>query len=149
MAKKPAGATWRLWAVVAIMGLGALAITVRLAQLQIIDHPRYAQEARVTHMSEQTLLDRRGALLDRNGYPLAASEDTYDVMVERRAWSNAAIAAEAAASLSAATGVPADAMLASVQSGGIFEISIATGLNYDKAQAVRALHLSGVRLVTS
>src|SRR5574341_1137151 len=147
MAKKPAGATWRLWAVVAIMGLGALAITVRLAQLQIIDHPRYAQEARVTHMSEQTLLDRRGALLDRNGYPLAASEDTYDVVVERRAWRNDAIAAEAAAALSTAAGVPAQEMLAAVQGSDIFEVSVAKGLNYEKAEAVRALHLSGLRLV--
>lgn len=149
MAKKKGSVTWRLWAVVAIMGLGTLLVTGRLVQLQIIDHERYAQEARLTHMSEQTLLDRRGALLDRNGYPLAASEDTYDVVVERRAWDNSAIAAEAAAALSSATDVPADTMLATVQGSEIFEINVAAGLNYDRAQAVRALHLPGVRLVTS
>lgn len=149
MTKKPGSVTWRLWAVVAAMGLGTLIITGRLAQLQIIDHQQYAQEARLTHMSEQTLLDRRGALLDRNGYPLAASEDTYDVMVERRAWKNEAVAAEAAAALSGAAGVPAQDMLAVVQGSDIFEVSVAKGLNYDKAEAVRALHLPGIRLVTS
>lgn len=133
----------------AAMGLGTMLITGRLAQLQIIDHQEYAQEARQTHMSEQTLLDRRGALLDRNGYPLAASADTYDVMVERRAWSNGAVAAEAAASLSSATGVPAEEMLAAVGETEVFETRAATGLNYDKAEAVRALRLPGIRLVTS
>ena len=149
MNKKPGSVTWRLWAVVAAMGLGTLIISGRLAQLQIIDHQQYAQEARLTHMSEQTLLDRRGALLDRNGYPLAASEDTYDVMVERRAWKNEAIGAKAAAALSGAAGVPAQEMLAAVKGSDVFEVSVAKGLNYDKAEAVRALHLSGIRLVTS
>jgi cell division protein FtsI/penicillin-binding protein 2 len=88
MGKKPGSVTWRLWAVIAALGLGALIITGRLAWLQLLNHQQYAQEARLTHMSEQTLLDRRGALLDRNGYPIAASEDTYDLMVERRSWEN-------------------------------------------------------------
>ncbi len=149
MGKRTGSVTWRLWAVVAAMGLGTLMITGRLVQLQIIDHNQYARDARLTHMSEETLVDRRGALLDRNGYPLAASEDTYDVLIERRAWSNGAIAAEAAASLSAAAGVPAEEMLGAVRDSDIFEVRVASGLNYDGAEAVRALRLSGVRLVTS
>src|SRR5512134_3043188 len=146
MGRKPGSVTWRLWAVVAAMGFGTLVITGRLAQLQLFDHQQYAHEARLTHMSEQTLLDRRGALLDRNGYPLAASQDTYDVMVESRAWSNKAIAAEAAAALSPAAGESAEEMLAAVQDSDIFEVNVATGLNYERAEAVRALRLSGVRL---
>ncbi|HET8944274.1 MAG TPA: penicillin-binding protein 2 [Dehalococcoidia bacterium] len=149
MGRKPGSVTWRLWAVVAAMGFGTLVITGRLAQLQLFDHQQYAHEARLTHMSEQTLLDRRGALLDRNGYPLAASQDTYDVMVESRAWSNGAVAAEAAAALSPAAGKSAEEMLAAVQDSDIFEVNVATGLNYERAEAVRALRLSGVRLVTS
>src|SRR3990172_8541603 len=70
-------------------------------------------------------------------------------MVERRAWKNAAIGAEAAAALSGAAGVPAQEMLAAVKGSDVFEVSVAKGLNYDKAEAVRALHLSGIRLVTS
>ena len=60
--------------------------SLRLVQLQVIDHSQYAAEARDIHVSQETLTERRGALLDRNGYPLAASKDTYDVMVERDAW---------------------------------------------------------------
>ena len=149
MGKKPGGVTWRLWAVIAALGLGALIITGRLAWLQLLNHQQYAREARLTHMSEQTLLDRRGALLDRNGYPIAASEDTYDVMVERRSWENPLDAADAADKLSQAVGVPAGQMLTDVGEGEIFEISVAKGLNYDKAEAVRALHLPGIRLVAS
>ena len=46
--------------------LGAFIVTARLVQLQVIDHQRYAAEARVTHVSEETISDRRGALLDRH-----------------------------------------------------------------------------------
>ena len=58
---------------------GAVILTGRLAQLQILDHAEYAAEARLIHLSQNTLSDRRGALLDRNGYPLAGSEDSFDV----------------------------------------------------------------------
>ncbi len=96
------------------MGLGTLLITGRLAQLQIIDHDQYAREARQIHMSEETLFDRRGALLDRNGYPLAASEDTFDVIVEHRAWEKQENAMEAATKLSAITSVPPEQMVQEV-----------------------------------
>ncbi len=149
MSRRQGNITWRLWAVVGAMGLGTLVVTGRLAQLQIIDHGQYAQEARLTHMSEQTLLDRRGALLDRNGYPLAASEDTFDVMVERRAWEDAASAARDADALAKVTAVPADKMVSQVNATDIYEVPVATDLNYHEAKAVRELGLRGVRLVTS
>ncbi len=61
--------TWRVWTVVAFIAAGAAILTARLAELQIVDHQRYAAQARLIHVSQDTLLDRRGALLDRNGYP--------------------------------------------------------------------------------
>ncbi len=109
--KRWSNTTWRVWFVVAMMGLGAVVITLRLAQLQIIDHAEYAREARLTHTSEVTLNDRRGALLDRSGYPLAASQTAYNVMVERDDWADPTRAAAAAQQLAEATGVPAQEML--------------------------------------
>jgi stage V sporulation protein D (sporulation-specific penicillin-binding protein) len=117
-------------------------------QLQIIDHSQYAREARETHLSQVTINDRRGALLDRNGYPLAASENAYDVMVERDKWlDNSAEAAEASAKLADATGVPAEEMLRIVTDVDVFEVPVAKGLSYEEASAVRELGLRGVRLV--
>jgi cell division protein FtsI/penicillin-binding protein 2 len=147
MSKKQRGITWRLWAVVCAIGFGALVITLRLIQLQIIDHDKYAQEARLTHMAEETIFDRRGALLDRNGYPLAASKDTFNVLVEQRAWDNPNIAHSAAQELSPIVQVPEDEMVSLVSESELFEITVARDLDYEKATAVRELGLRGVRLV--
>ncbi len=145
--KRWSNATWRVWLVVAGMGFGALVITLRLAQLQIIDHDEYAREARLTHISEITLNDRRGALLDRSGYPLAASQTAYNVMVERDDWADPAEAAAAAQQLAEATGVSAQQMLDIVATVDVFEVPVAKGIDYAKAVAVRDLGLPGVRLL--
>ena len=146
----PSGqARWRLWTLVAVLAAGALILTGRLAQLQIVDHARYAEQARLNHIAEESLLDRRGALLHRNGYPLAASEDAYDVLVERRAWQDPAEAQQAADALSRITGVPAQEMIQQVAATDVFELPVARGLSYQQASAVRELGLYGVRLVNS
>lgn len=145
--KRWSNATWRVWLVVAGMGFGVLVITLRLAQLQIIDHDEYAREARLTHISEITLNDRRGALLDRSGYPLAASQTAYNVMVERDDWADPAEAAAAARQLADATGVSAQQMLDIVATVDVFEVPVAKGIDYAKAVAVRDLGLPGVRLL--
>ena len=149
MSKKDRGITWRLWVVIGVMGIGVLIITGRLAQLQVVDHEQYRQQARLMHMSEETLFDRRGALLDRNGYPLAASEDTFDVLVENRAWDDLERAAQAAQELCTITAVPPEQMVQEVAGSEIFEVSVARNLNYEQALAVRELGLRGVRLVKS
>ena len=141
--------TWRIWTVITAISIGALVVTGRLVQLQIIDHQRYAAEARVTQVSEETISDRRGALLDRNGYPLAGSEDAFDVMVEKRAWDDSAEAAVAANAISGITGRNTDEILSIVDTAEIFEIAVARGLTYEQAQAVRELRLAGVRLFES
>ncbi|TMB99055.1 MAG: penicillin-binding protein 2 [Chloroflexi bacterium] len=149
MANRSGGVTWRLWAVIAAMGVGTLIMTGRLAQLQIVDHPQYAEEARLSHNVEQTVTDRRGALLDRNGYPLAASEDTFDVMVERDAWKARAPGDEAVSKLTGVIGVPAQQLLDQLNSTDIFEVDAARNLSFEKAEAVRKAGLDGVRLVSS
>jgi cell division protein FtsI/penicillin-binding protein 2 len=134
---------------VGVIGVSLLIVTGRLAQLQVLDHAQYRQQARLMHMSQETLFDRRGALLDRNGYPLAASEDTFDVLVERRAWEDSGRAGSAAAQLSTITTVPAEQMVQEVVASEIFETTVARNLNYEQATAVRDLGLRGVRLTKS
>jgi stage V sporulation protein D (sporulation-specific penicillin-binding protein) len=141
--------TWRVWTVMAAIAIGAGVILARLAQLQILDHQEYAAEARLTHLSEDTLSGRRGALLDRNGYPLAGSQDSYDLMVETKAWSDPARAANAATQLSPIAGVPPEQMMATVSANPIYEVPVARGLSYEQAKAVRDLDLRGVRAAPS
>lgn len=139
--------TWRVWAVIAAIGIVTVIVCLRLAQLQIVQHKEYAELARVSHISHETLEDRRGALLDRNGYPLAASQDTYSVMVEQRAWSDPATARAEAAEISKATGIPARQMLDTMSGVDVFEVPVAKNLTYAQANAVRELGYSGVRLL--
>jgi cell division protein FtsI/penicillin-binding protein 2 len=141
--------TWRVWMVMTAIGIGALILVARLAQLQIIEHDRYAAEARLTHIQQDTLLDRRGALLDRNGFPLAGSQDSYDLFVEKKAWADGGAAIASATALSPIIAVQPDQMIASVAGVEAYEVAVSKGLTYEQAQAVRELGLRGVRVVNS
>jgi len=147
MGKRRFTEVWRVWAVMAAIVLATVVVTLRLVQLQIVDHAQYAADARLIHYGQDTLADRRGALLDRNGYPLAASEAAFNVMVESRAWEDPAEAQAAADSLAEITDVSSAEMLEIVRDAEAFEIPVARGLNYGQGLAVRELGLPGVRLL--
>ncbi|HLA17780.1 MAG TPA: hypothetical protein VJ253_00470, partial [Dehalococcoidia bacterium] len=139
--------SWRLGAVVMVITFAAAGLVARLVQLQVIDHSYYAAEARDIHVAKETVTGRRGALLDRNGYPLAASKDTYDVMVEVEAWKDSKAAAEAAAAIAAVTKGDPQKMVSDVEGAEIYEIAVARGLDFDAAAGIRELGLRGVRLL--
>lgn len=148
-AKRKGNATWRVWAVVAVIALGTIVVVARLVQLQIINHDEYAAQARNMHIDHETLLDRRGALLDRNGYPLAASEDTFDVLVEIDAWKTPARAEKAAKEIASVAGGDWQEMVQTVTETDVFEVPVARGLDYAESELVRELNLPGVRLLRS
>ena len=77
MGKRRFTEVWRVWAVMAAIVLATVIVTLRLVQLQIVDHAQYAADARLIHYGQDTLADRRGALLARNGYPPAPSEAAF------------------------------------------------------------------------
>jgi len=130
-----------------VIAVASAGLVARLVQLQVIDHSYYASEARDIHVAEETVTGRRGALLDRNGYPLAASKDTYDVMVEAKAWEDPKAAAEAAAAIAAVTKGDPQKMVSDVEGSEIYEIAVARGLDFDAAAGIRELGLRGVRLL--
>ncbi|MDO8611910.1 MAG: penicillin-binding protein 2 [Dehalococcoidia bacterium] len=141
------GVGWRLGAVVMVITVAAVGLVARLVQLQVIDHSYYAAEARDIHVAKETVTGRRGALLDRNGYPLAASKDTYDVMVEVKAWDDGKAAAEAAAAIATVTKGDPQKMVSEVEGAEIYEIAVARSLDFDAAAKIRELGLRGVRLL--
>lgn len=61
--------------------LGVLAIIGRAAQLQIVQADRWEREARRQRTERTELPARRGALYDRNGVPLAITQEFYHVGV--------------------------------------------------------------------
>jgi cell division protein FtsI (penicillin-binding protein 3) len=61
--------------------LGVVAILARAAQLQLLQGDRWAKEAQQQRTERTILPARRGALFDRNGVPLAVSQEFYHVGV--------------------------------------------------------------------
>ena len=61
--------------------LGILAVLTRAAQLQIVEAERWEQEAASQRTEKVVLPARRGALYDRNGVPLAITQEFYHVGV--------------------------------------------------------------------
>ncbi|HEV8178053.1 MAG TPA: hypothetical protein VGP44_10235, partial [Gemmatimonadales bacterium] len=61
--------------------LGVLAILARAAQLQLMEGGRWAEQAERQRTERTMLPARRGALFDRNGVPLAVSQEFYHVGV--------------------------------------------------------------------
>ena len=63
----------RLKLVGAALGLGAVALVVRAADLQLVDNAFYQQKADARVRREVAIPASRGMITDRNGEPLAIS----------------------------------------------------------------------------
>jgi cell division protein FtsI (penicillin-binding protein 3) len=61
--------------------LGIIALLARAAQLQLLQGGRWAEQAERQRTERAILPARRGALFDRNGVPLAVSQEFYHVGV--------------------------------------------------------------------
>ena len=90
-----------MWMPAIAFALFAALVLARLAQLQVLDHRTYANQAKTEQAGQTTIFARRGAVLDRNGNALAVSTDTWDVYVNSVAWRNETRARKAAEQLSA------------------------------------------------
>jgi cell division protein FtsI (penicillin-binding protein 3) len=73
--------TARIAAIQFGFAVGILAVLTRAAQLQIVETERWAREAARQRTEKVVLPARRGALYDRNGIPLAITQEFYHVGV--------------------------------------------------------------------
>jgi cell division protein FtsI (penicillin-binding protein 3) len=74
--------TRRLVSLFVVFTFAFLAMAARLVTLQIVDAPAYARLAVEQREREVAFPARRGAILDRNGNPLAISVDLHTVFVD-------------------------------------------------------------------
>jgi cell division protein FtsI (penicillin-binding protein 3) len=135
---------WRLWAVALLLGICATGLVARLGYLQIVQHPEYAAEASGEHVGVRTLPAHRGAILDRNGYPLATSVDAWDVSIDRKVWSDESVAQRAADKLAPLLGRTPAEIFSAVGGGDAGTASIARQVDYDTGRKIAALGLPGV-----
>src|SRR3990172_11243348 len=112
MARRTHRLSWRLSVLMLALLLGAIGVVARLVQVQIIDHDYYAAQAADEHLHRTVVRATRGAILDRNGYPLATSVTAFDVYVDPRSWRSDSTALEGAAGLAPLLGRDAIELIA-------------------------------------
>ncbi|HRC61931.1 MAG TPA: penicillin-binding protein 2 [Dehalococcoidia bacterium] len=146
---RPNHLTWRLLLLAGLVSIALVALVFRLATIQIVDHQQYADEAAATHAGVADLPAPRGAILDSSGFPLATSEDTWDVYIDRFLWRDAAKASAAANSLGVALGRDAQALLKLGTEGNNGDVVVQRQLPYEAGVQLRSQGLWGVRLLPS
>ena len=150
MARRMNRMTWRLMTLILALLIATLAIVVRLVQVQVVGHEHYQAEAKKEHEQTTTVHASRGAILDRNGYPLATTMKTFDVYIDPRIWSNDIDALEGSAFVAPLLGrEPGELIVATrQQAGGDYiaarQVDAQVGLQIltDRPPGVRAVETS-------
>ncbi|MCH7699160.1 MAG: hypothetical protein IH865_09525, partial [Chloroflexi bacterium] len=112
MAQQSRRLTWRLILLMLVLLASTGGIIVRLVQVQILDHEYYALQAEEEHLHRTVVRAPRGAILDRNGFPLATTVAAFDVYVDPRSWSDLTIARRSADVLAPLLGRSSDELIA-------------------------------------
>jgi cell division protein FtsI/penicillin-binding protein 2 len=146
VARQGNGISKRLGVVIVLLLIAALGLVGRLAHLQLASHGEYQEQAQDEHRGSLVLNPRRGAILDRNGYPLAASVDAYDVLVDSQVWNDPTQAQQRAEALANVLNRPPQDILDDLSTSITREVTVGRGLDYQGSQRVEDLGLPGVRL---
>jgi len=149
MPRRSGRLTWRLFIVAVVLTASAAGLVGRLAYLQIVRHDHYVREAQGEHISRQVVRAPRGAILDRNGYPLATTVQAYDIYIERKAWQDPQVARQAAELLAPIVGQEPEAILGAVLSDEKGDYLLAWGLDFDAGRRIIELAPAGVKAVNS
>jgi stage V sporulation protein D (sporulation-specific penicillin-binding protein) len=127
--------------------LAGAALTARVAYIQLVDNGHYKAEAKDEHFGQQVVRAPRGAILDRNGYPLATTVDAFDVYVNRQDWQDANAALRAAAVIGPVIGQKPEELIDAVRKAPDGLYLAYGGLDYDKGLALRDADAPGLRMV--
>ncbi len=144
MAHQQARRTGRVWLPAIAFTVFAVIVLARLVQVQILEHDRYAEEARSELYASDTVFARRGAILDRNGFLLAMSTDTWDLYVATRVWNDDATARAASEAIAKATGHDATYLRTLVQESGLVDVLVARDVPYDTGKALLDADVAGL-----
>jgi cell division protein FtsI/penicillin-binding protein 2 len=149
LATKSSRFTWRLALLIVVFAASTATLVARLAYIQIANHERYRLEAREEHWDKREVRSSRGAILDRNGYPLATTLDVWDIYVDRRAWRENfdEKTLKVANALAPLVNRPVEALLARLRDQSEGPVSLLVdGIEFDTGREIEALGLGGVQL---
>lgn len=141
--------TWRLIVLFLVLAAGTAGIIARLAQVQLIDHDHYAARAADEHLHRAEVRATRGAVLDRNGYPLVTSVAAFDVYIDPRSWQDDETALLGAAALAPFLHQDAGTLIASVRGQERGDYLAARLVDAEAGLQIQELAPPGVRMVTT
>ena len=147
MAKQRVPATRRMWLPAAGLALFAAVIAGRLVQVQVLEHDRYAAQAKAELRGSATLYAQRGSILDRNGNVLAASVDTWDVYVTTRSWRDADVGQPASEILAQYLSSDVFALREEVVNSDLVDVIVARDVPYETGRAIMEESIPGVILL--
>lgn len=137
----------RLFLLAAGFTLCGLLLSARVAYIQIGHDDRYRSAARDEHFGQQEVRAPRGAILDRNGYPLATTIDAYDIYVDREAWRDRRVAERAAAVIAPIAGVKAQDLVIEARREDEGLYLAYAGLDFARGEELTDVDAPGMRLV--
>ncbi|MGA2285462.1 MAG: penicillin-binding protein 2 [Dehalococcoidia bacterium] len=144
MPQRMARVSWRLLLLGAMFSVLSIFVVGRLAQLQILNHGHYEVEAQDEHTGVDKVYPPRGAILDRNGYPLALTLDTYDIYISRQVWQDQQVAANGAQALASVLGKTPQDIESALGSDTTGDALIATDVGYDVGKKIIDMGVPGV-----
>lgn len=139
--------TWRLALLMLVLLVSTGGIIARLVKVQIIDHDYYVAQADEEHLHRTVVRATRGAILDRNGFPLATTVGTFDVYIDPRSWADISVARRSADVLGPLLGRSADELLAEAMQFDAGDYLAARSVSSQVGLQLFDLAPTGVRLV--
>ncbi|TAK60104.1 MAG: penicillin-binding protein 2 [Dehalococcoidia bacterium] len=137
----------RLTILAAVFALSGIGLAGRIVYIQTMESSHYEADARNEHFGQQEIRAPRGAILDRNGYPLATTVDAYDVYVNRADWQDVDAARKAADVIAPLIGRKPDDLVNDVRKEATGIFFAYGGLDIDKGRSLQDADAPGLRLV--
>ena len=138
----------RLLMVGVVLAMWTAGIQARLVYLQVIRHPAYLAKANNQQMDVETLMPKRGEVLDRNGDVLAYSVDADTVVASPRLVKDPAATAQALCRVFTDCTTKELVEITAQLSRTNHYVYVRRGVSPEMARRVMKLELPGVRLDT-
>ncbi|HJM75131.1 MAG TPA: penicillin-binding protein 2 [Dehalococcoidia bacterium] len=146
---RPDHRTWRHRVLATLLIVMMAALLGRLAQIQLINHNRYLEEAAITRYGAVSVAAPRGAIIDATGYPIATSVDTWDIYLDSFLWRDREQALEAARDLAAALDLDAATVFDRGTSQELGDVILVRDIEYRQGLELQRQGLWGVRALPS
>ena len=149
MARRTHRLNWRLLLLILVLAAGTAGVVARLVQVQIIDRDYYAAQAKLEHQFQKVVRAPRGAILDRNGHPLATTVAVFDVYIDPTSWQHDATAVAAAEALAPLLGREPAELIAAARAQERGDYLAARSVSTDVGLQIMKLTPLGVNTVDS